>query len=349
MLFRSPALRSELAASWCLKLTGLCGLFLAIAASLKWGRASCGTLIFLIGFFGAGIQVSVYALLQRIVPNNLRGRVFGVNDLCSMAGLLLATGFLAIPHWPNIDRYIASIMAITSLCLIASGITATSIRLKRGHFGRSLTFTRNFNEFYCRLMARVRREGLCTIPAHGPVIIAANHNSTLDPFVLNAVSPNRSMGFLIAREYASLPGLGWLVRKIECVPVSRGENDIGSVKAVLRHLEEGKAIGIFPTGHIQPRDEPPATREGIGMIALRSGATVIPAYIDGLSPPIYWSRSRLKDLLSMAVPFFQRHRALVRFGRPVDLSAWRGREKDRAAFKEVADHIMREVMRLRDQ
>jgi hypothetical protein len=51
----------------------------------------------------------------------------------------------------------------------------------------------------------------------------------------------------------------------------------------------------------------------------------------------------------MAVPFFQRHRALVRFGRPVDLSAWRGREKDRAAFKEVADHIMREVMRLRDQ
>ena len=341
------ALRSELAASWCLKLAGLCGLVLAMTIAIKGGRGACAVLIFLIGFFGAGIQVSVYALLQRIVPNHLRGRVFGVNDLCSMAGLLLATGFLAIPRWPNIDRYITWIMGTTAAALFASGITATSMRLKRGRFGRRLTFVRNFNEFFCGLMARVRREGICTIPPTGPVIIAANHCSALDPFILHSVSPNRSMGFLIAREYASIPLMRFVIEAIECVPVSRGENDIGSIKAVLRYLEAGKAIGIFPTGRILPRDEPQTPREGIGMIALKSGATVIPAYIDGLKPPVNWSGSRLMDLLSMGMPFMQRHRAVVRFGEPVDLSAWRGREKDREAFKEASEHIMGEVMRLR--
>ena len=63
------------------------------------------------------------AFLQRIVPDYIRGRVFGVNDLCSMAGLLVATGLLAIPRWPNIDRHITWIMAVTSLGLLTCGET----------------------------------------------------------------------------------------------------------------------------------------------------------------------------------------------------------------------------------
>jgi 1-acyl-sn-glycerol-3-phosphate acyltransferase len=349
LTFLGPALKSELAISWCFKLAGIAGMFLAAAAAFKWDRRACASFIFLIGFFGSGIQVSVYAFLQRIVPDHLRGRIFGVNDLCSMAGLLLATGLLGIPRWPNIDRHITWIMGVASLGLVTCGAWTTMVRLRRGRFGRRLTFCRNANEFYCRLMARVQRDGICTIPVSGPVIVAANHNSVLDPFVLTAGCPNRTIGFMIAREYATIPVFRKLVEAIECVPVTRSGNDTASVKAVLRHLSQGKAIGIFPQGRIQRRDEPPEIHEGVGMLALRSGATVIPCYIDGTRPPWVGRRTKFTDMLSMVVPFFQFHRARVRYGTAVDLSAWKGREKDRAAYREVAEHIMAKVMSLRVQ
>jgi 1-acyl-sn-glycerol-3-phosphate acyltransferase len=179
------------------------------------------------------------------------------------------------------------------------------------------------------------------------VIIAANHNSVLDPFLLTAGSPNRTIGFMIAKEYANIPVFRRLVRTIECVPVSRSGNDTASVKAVLRHLSQGKAIGIFPAGRIQPHDEPPELHEGVGMLALRSGATVIPVYIGGTRSPWQGSRSKYVDRLGMVVPFFQLHNAWVHFGRPVDLSAWKGRERDRAAYREATEHIMARVLDLK--
>lgn len=352
------ALRSELAISWCLKLTGLAGLFLAAVILLGWGRPAGAAAIFMVGFFGSGIGVSVNALLQRIVPDSHRGRVFGVNDMFSIAGLLAATGALGIPDWPEIDKYVSWITAIVSIALIGTGVWTTRVRLRRGRFGVWLTFWRNLNSFYCAWMPRCRRIGLCTIPVEGPVIIAANHNSVLDPFVLTAGSPNRSIGYMIAKEYAALPLMRGLCRAIECVPVSRSGNDTASIKAALRHLADGKALGIFPTGRIVPRHGPQEPREGVGLLALRSGAIVIPAYIDGLRPAHDWTsgsagrRSRwanLLDLLSMILPFFQRHHATVRYGPPVDLSAFTGREKDREAYAAAAATIMDSILALRDR
>ncbi len=330
------ALKSELAMSWSLTLAGLSGIFLTLSIWLKWSQFACGTGLFLIGFFGAGIQVSVNALIQRIVPNYMRGRVFGVHDLCTISGLCLATGLLGIPPWHNLDDHMAWIMAIAAVGLLAAGIWVTRIRLMRGKFGPILTFWKNLSDFYCWLWARARRDGICTVPATGGAIVAANHNSMLDPFVLTSGSPNRVIGFMIAIEYAKIPGFSKLVEAIECVPVTRTGVDTASIKAALRHLQNGKLLGIFPQGRIQNPAEEPVAREGVGMLALRSGAPVIPAYISGV---------RYSD--GIAGSFLRRHRAVVKYGQPLDLSPWAGREKDRAAYKEVADYIMAEIMKLK--
>ncbi|MEK6644112.1 MAG: MFS transporter, partial [Planctomycetota bacterium] len=150
------ALKSEVAMSWSLKFSGLSGLLLSLAVALRWNQWIAAVGIGLIGFFGAGIQVSVNSFLQRIVPDYIRGRVFGINDVASIAGLLLATGLLGIPSWPNIDRHITWIMGITAIVLFLGGLWTTRLRLRRGRFGPSLTFWRNANEFYCRLVARRR-------------------------------------------------------------------------------------------------------------------------------------------------------------------------------------------------
>jgi 1-acyl-sn-glycerol-3-phosphate acyltransferase len=340
------ALKSELAISWSFKLAGVTGLLLAAAIALRWPNAVCGTAILLVGAFGAGIQVSVSAMLQRITPDYIRGRVFGVHDLCTMAGLLAATGLIGIPHWPNIDRYIALIAAITSLVLLVTGIWTTMTRLKRGRFGRAITFWRNLNEFYCRWWARVKREGVCTVPASGPVIVAANHMSTLDPFLLGATSPNRYISYVIAREYAVIPLFRRLVELMECVPVTRTGHDTSSVRAILRHLESGRCLGIFPQGRIQFPGEALELHEGVGMIALRSGATVVPAFISGVHQPPFEKASRWQNMKSMLAPLVRRQRGRVRYGAPIDLSPWKGRERDREAYREVAEEIMAAVSAL---
>jgi len=326
------ALRSELAISWSLKFAGLSGLLMTLAVAFRWHAAFCAVGLVCLGFFGAGIQVSVNAVLQRIVPDHIRGRIFGVTDLACMAGLLLATGLLGIPAWPDIDRHITWIMALTSVVLFGAGLWTTRTRLRRGKFGPAVTFWRNLAELYMRVVARVRRDGLCTIPGGGPVILAANHNCSLDPLLLISTSPNRYPSFMVAREYAEFPVVGRLIGLIDCIPVNRTGIDTASVKAALRHLDAGRVLGMFPQGRIRRPDERGEVHEGIGLLALRSGATVIPANISG---------TRYSD--GVVAPFIRRHRAVVRYGPPVDLSPWKGREKDRSAYREAALHIMERI------
>ena len=330
------ALKSDIAASWCLKLSGLAGALLAVAIGLGWHKLYAQIGLVLIGVFGSGIIVSVNALVQRIVPNFMRGRAFGVKDLVSMAALLAATGLLGIPDWDNIDKYVPAIMLGVSAMLVITGIVTTIVRLRRGPFGIVLSFWKNLNDFACRLLPRARREGICTIPRHGGAIVVANHNSTLDPFVLTSTSPNRIPGFMIAIEFAKIPIFNWLVRSIECIPVTRSGQDTGSVKASLRHLQQGKLLGLFPEGGVRDPAAPVKVRDGVGMLALRSGVPVVPAYIDGI-----------KYTDSTFRPFFQRHKAVVRYGEPVDLSEFAGREKDREAYKAASEKIMESIMALK--
>jgi 1-acyl-sn-glycerol-3-phosphate acyltransferase len=143
------------------------------------------------------------------------------------------------------------------------------------------------------------------------------------------------MAYLIAREYYNVPVFSKLIHDIECVPVNRSGVDTASVKAALRHLEQGKMLGIFPQGGIRPPDDQSPPREGVGLLALRSGATVVPAYITGI-----------EYTKSVARPFLKRQRAEVRYGKPVDLSRWKGREKNREAFREASEAIMAAIRAL---
>lgn len=323
------SLRSEIAVSWSLIGAGLGATWLAAVSSWKIGMVAGYVGLFVTGMFGSGILVSINALLQRLVPDCFRGRVFGVKDVLTMSGLLLATGILAIPEWHGIDAFVPWLLLVVGIVLFAFGVVSASIRLRRGRFGAAITFWRNVAEFHARFMAGVRRDGTCTIPLEGPVIVAANHTSSVDPFLLIATSPNRYPSFMIAREYAEWPIFRHLVSMIDCIPVNRTGVDTASIKASLRHLADGRMLGIFPQGRIQAPDEPLKIHEGVGMLALRSGATIVPAHISG-------------TLYSDGVlsPFLRRQKTVVRYGEPVDLSQWKSREKDRAAYGEVAEHIM---------
>jgi 1-acyl-sn-glycerol-3-phosphate acyltransferase len=267
------------------------------------------------------------------VPNRLRGRVFGLSDVATMAGLLLATGLIGIPEWPHIDRWVGWILVGVAVVVLATSISSFAMRLGGGTVRAGQRWM-NVNEFYCRSWFRLKREGICTVPREGPVVVVANHTCAIDPILIIASCPHRPVGFLIAEEYYDLPVFGRIIKVVDCIPVRRGQNDVGAFKAALRHLESGKVLGVFPAGRIPAPGEAVEYNDGAVALALRSGARVVPVHVSG---------TKYDESLSKV--FFRRHEARVRFGKPVDLAGY-GRDVDRKTRHEITRMLMKRVEEL---
>jgi 1-acyl-sn-glycerol-3-phosphate acyltransferase len=123
-------------------------------------------------------------------------------------------------------------------------------------------------------------EGAEKIPKEGPVILASNHMSFVDPVVMGVACP-RVVSYMSRDDVFKYPILRWLLPRLYVIPVSRGAGDLGAVKAAIRTFKKGMAFGIFPegrrsrTGFIEP------FKTGTAAIALRTNAPVVPAAIIG--------------------------------------------------------------------
>jgi glycerol-3-phosphate dehydrogenase (NAD(P)+) len=126
---------------------------------------------------------------------------------------------------------------------------------------------------------RVRRLGREHIPSGG-VILAANHRSFLDPFVIGCCLP-RPIYFVAKRELFKNPILGWFLNCMGAFPVKRGESDEESVATGLALLERGQAVVIFPEGTRIRAGSLAQPKRGVGRLALQSGAPVVPIAITG--------------------------------------------------------------------
>jgi glycerol-3-phosphate dehydrogenase (NAD(P)+) len=126
---------------------------------------------------------------------------------------------------------------------------------------------------------RVRRLGREHIPSGG-VILAANHRSFLDPFVIGCCLP-RPIYFVAKRELFKNPILGWILNCMGAFPVKRGESDEESVATALALLERGQAVVIFPEGTRIRSGSLAEPKRGVGRLALESGAPVVPIAITG--------------------------------------------------------------------
>jgi len=126
---------------------------------------------------------------------------------------------------------------------------------------------------------RIRHLHAERIPASGPVVLAANHESVLDPFFLGTVTP-RPIRYLTRADLFRHPGLGWLLRSLGGIPVRR-EGDMGrAADAGLGALANGEIVGIFPQATCLPyRDRP--YRRGAARLALAAGAPLVPVLLVG--------------------------------------------------------------------
>lgn len=134
-----------------------------------------------------------------------------------------------------------------------------------------------FFHLYFR-MARIGREH---IPKHGPAIIAANHRSFLDPFIIACLA-RRPMYYVAKRELFEIhPVVSWLLGTLGAFPVDRGRGDADTIATAKELLARGELVLIFPEGtRTRPGPLGPPKR-GVGRLALESGAPVIPVALIG--------------------------------------------------------------------
>ncbi|GAA3623862.1 lysophospholipid acyltransferase family protein [Streptomyces chitinivorans] len=195
-----------------------------------------------------------------------------------------------------------------------------------------------------RLLFRPRIEGLENVPDEGAAIIAGNHLSFSDHFLMPAIL-HRRITFLAKAEYFTGPGLkGRLTaaffRSIGQIPVDRSGRGAGqaAVEEGLRVLRRGELLGIYPEGTRSHDGRLYRGRVGVASMALRAGVPVIPCAMVGtfeLQPP----GRRLPKI----------GRVTIRFGEPLDFSRFADQHGERTVLRAVTDEIMYTIMNLSGQ
>jgi glycerol-3-phosphate dehydrogenase (NAD(P)+) len=129
---------------------------------------------------------------------------------------------------------------------------------------------------------RLRRTGRAHGRVEGGLIVAANHRSFLDPFVIGATLPwRRPMSYVAKVELFERRWQGWLLSRLGAFPIRRGDSDERAMETARLVVERGGTVCIFPEGTRIRRGTLAAPKRGLGRLALQTGAPVVPTAVFG--------------------------------------------------------------------
>ena len=182
----------------------------------------------------------------------------------------------------------------------------------------------------------LRVTGAEHVPPEGPTLIVSNHQSVLDPPIIGGAAP-RQIYFMAKAELFRIPLFGRLIKALNARPVRREGSDPRALKEAARLLDEGKALLVFPEGTRSLDGSLAEAKPGVGMLAVMSGAPVVPAYVSGTLEALPKGAARPR-----------RSQVSVRFGPALHFKVLSGEgRKDR--YREAAHEMMRAIAYLKEQ
>lgn len=169
-------------------------------------------------------------------------------------------------------------------------------------------------------------QGRQNIPDEGPFILCANHISWWDPPLVGSLT-KRTVRFMAKEELFKIPVIGKFMPMVQAFPVKRDSADRRAIKTALDTVKNGGGLGIFPEGTRSRTEELLPPQAGIGLIAVKSEAPVVPVAIIG--------------------PYKLFRPIKVRIGAPITFPQYYGVKTKSEHLEEVAGKIMDEIARLR--
>lgn len=171
-------------------------------------------------------------------------------------------------------------------------------------------------------------QGKENIPASGAVIIASNHLSNWDPPLVGSAI-DRKLRFMAKEELFKIGFFAWLITKLGAFPVKRGGADRNAIRNALAILAGGEVLGVFPEGTRSKTGELGQAEPGVAMLALKSGAVVVPTAISGTNK--VFSGGSLFPKFS------------IRFGKPIIIEQGKA---DKEANERLSRTMMEEIKKL---
>ena len=188
---------------------------------------------------------------------------------------------------------------------------------------------------FLRIMFRPRYLGRDKIPVDGPLIIAANHLSHIDPaFIMTATK--RPVSYMSKKEHFDGAIRRLVFKQVGVIPVDREEGGKDALKGAIEILEEGGAIGIFPEGTRSRNGKMGKGKTGVARLAALTGAAVVPVAIrqtDGVWP------------VSKRAPRPWR-KFYYKFGDPIYFDY---KEKNHENFRKFTDSVMSRIVELSNE
>jgi 1-acyl-sn-glycerol-3-phosphate acyltransferase len=207
------------------------------------------------------------------------------------------------------------------------------------------------------LLWRVKTEGREHVPAHGPAVLAANHQSFCDSFFLPLVL-RRRVTYVAKAEYFDNWRTAWFFRAAGQIPMNRvgGDASQRALDTAMAVLDSGALLGIYPEGTRAPDPRLHKGHTGVARLSLRCDVPIIPVGIAG-------TRAVQPPGSNLMRPF---HSVAIRFGPPLtyeydgktvttgacadfDDDDQRTRLLDQAEFRALTDSLMAEIARLSGQ
>lgn len=192
--------------------------------------------------------------------------------------------------------------------------------------------------FACRWFLRIlygtKVDGLDMIPTSGAGIVACNHQSLLDPPLVGSAVRHRQLWFMAKKELFQTPLLGAFLSRCGCFWVDRKARNAEAVDRAVELLQQGKVVAMFPEGTRSKDGKLKAGRSGAAVLALRTGAPVIPG-------AVYNTHSSNRSI------WLGGKSIGLRFGKPLQFD----REEDPtpARIREVRDQIMAAIGKILEQ
>lgn len=184
-----------------------------------------------------------------------------------------------------------------------------------------------FLSAFCNLYFSFEISGRENIPVKGGFLLASNHKSNLDPVILGVVS-TRKLTFMAKDSLFKVPVFSWVLTHVNAFPVKRNTADTSALKSAIKRINSGGGLLIFPEGTRSESEETSKIQPGIGFIAAKTNAPVVPVFVSGT-----------EVALPKGAKLIRWAKIKITFGKAVSYNK-------ALPYQEIADRIMNNVRSL---